>query len=104
MPNAMSLSETPQHRIPGAKSPDFFDRTSRETMTLLLEARDYMRFREPVDRGAMPDDQRLLVNCEALRVTSRWTHIMAWLLVQRAVHAGELTAAEGAGEDHRLDG
>jgi regulator of CtrA degradation len=104
MPNAMSLSETPQHRIPRAESPVFFDRTYRETMTLLLEARDYMRFREPVDRGAMPDDQRLLVNCEALRVTSRLTHIMAWLLVQRAVHAGELTAAEAAAEDHRLAG
>ncbi len=82
----------------------FFDRTYRETMSLLVEARDYMRFREPVDRGAVPDDHRLAVNCEALRLTSRLTHIMAWLLIQKAVHAGEMTAAEAAAEDHRLAG
>jgi len=73
-------------------------------MTLLVEARDYMRFREPVDRGALPDDHRLAVNCEALRLTSRLTHIMAWLLIQKAVHAGEITAAEAAAADHRLAG
>ncbi|MBI3513931.1 MAG: DUF1465 family protein [Proteobacteria bacterium] len=82
----------------------YFDRTYRETMRLLVETRDYMRFREPADRGAMPDDHRLAVNCEALRVTSRLTHIMAWLLIQKAVHAGEMTAAEAAAEDHRLAG
>ena len=82
----------------------YFDRTYRETMTLLVETRDYMRFREPADRGALPDDHRLAVNCEALRLTSRLTHIMAWLLVQKAVHAGEMTAAEAAGDDHRLAG
>ena len=73
-------------------------------MTLLVEARDYMRFREPVDRDTLPDEHRLVVNCEALRLTSRLTHIMAWLLIQKAVHAGEITAAEAAGADHRLAG
>jgi regulator of CtrA degradation len=82
----------------------YFDRTYRETMSLLLETRDYMRFREPVDRRAVPDDHRLVVNCEALRLTSRLTHIMAWLLIQKAVHAGEITAAEAAAEDNRLAG
>jgi regulator of CtrA degradation len=73
-------------------------------MSLLVETRDYMRFREPADRRAMPDDHRLVVNCEALRLTSRLTHIMAWLLIQKAVHAGEISAAEAAGTDHRLAG
>jgi regulator of CtrA degradation len=82
----------------------YFDGTYRETMNLLLETRDYMRFREPVDRRAVPDDHRLMVNCEALRLTSRLTHIMAWLLIQKAVHAGEITAAEAASEDNRLAG
>jgi regulator of CtrA degradation len=82
----------------------YFDRTYRETMSLLVETRDYMRTREPHDRDALPDDQRLAVNCEALRLTSRLTHIMAWLLIQKAVHAGEISAAEAAGDDHRLAG
>ena len=100
----MMLTDTPATPSPRPGRAVYFDRTYRETMTLLLETRDYMRFREPVDRRAMPDDQRLVVNCEALRLTSRLTHIMAWLLIQKAVHAGELTAAEAASEDHRLAG
>jgi regulator of CtrA degradation len=100
----MMLTDAPSTPSPGPRRAVYFDRTYRETMTLLLETRDYMRFREPVDRRAMPDDQRLVVNCEALRLTSRLTHIMAWLLIQKAVHAGEITAAEAASEDHRLAG
>lgn len=82
----------------------YFDRTYHETMSLLLEARDYLAFREPIERRGMTVDHRLAVNCEALRLTSRLTHIMAWLLVQKAVYAGELTAAEAAAEDYRLAG
>ena len=100
----MAWSADPPTSVGPDREPVYFDRTYRETMGLLLEARDYMRFREPADRGAMPDNHRLAVNCEALRVTSRLTHIMAWLLVQKAVHAGEMTAAEAAAEDHRLAG
>jgi len=100
----MTLSDDSSDVQPRPRRAVYFDRTYRETMTLLLETRDYMRFREPVDRRAMPDDHRLVVNCEALRLTSRLTHIMAWLLIQKAVHAGEITAAEAASEDHRLAG
>src|SRR5579862_9722504 len=100
----MTRTDTPPTPSALPRRAVFFDRTYRDTMSLLLETRDYMRFREPVDRRAMPDDQRLVVNCEALRLTSRLTHIMAWLLIQKAVHAGEITAAEAAGEDHRLAG
>ena len=97
------MNDSPAPITP-VKSTVYFDRTYRETMTLLVETRDYMRFREPADRGALPDDHRLAVNCEALRLTSRLTHIMAWLLIQKAVHAGEISAAEAAGDDHRLAG
>src|SRR5271170_725762 len=100
----MMLTDDPSIQSPPPRRAVYFDRTYRETMSLLLETRDYMRFREPVDRRAMPDDQRLVVNCEALRLTSRLTHIMAWLLIQKAVHAGEITPAEAASEDHRLAG
>src|SRR5258708_26787470 len=100
----MSWNEQAAPWATETRSAVYFDRTYRETMVLLVETRDYMRFREPADRRAMPDDHLLVVNCEALRLTSRLTHIMAWLLIQKAVHAGELTAAEAAGEDHRLAG
>ena len=85
-------------------APVFFNRTYDETFDLLLEARDYLAHREPLDRRELGPDDRLVVNCEALRLTSRLTQIMAWLLVQKAVHAGEMTRAEAASGQHRLSG
>jgi regulator of CtrA degradation len=37
-------------------------------------------------------------------VTSRLTQTMAWLLAQKAVHAGELTITEAASDDYALSG
>jgi regulator of CtrA degradation len=39
-----------------------------------------------------------------MRVTARLTQIMAWLLAQKAVHAGELSPRQAASEAHRLAG
>ncbi len=82
----------------------FFSRTYDEAFDLLLEARDYLAYREPIDRQAIDIGDRLVVNCEAMRLTSRLTQIMAWLLVQRAVVAGEITPSEAAAERNRLAG
>src|SRR3546814_12637811 len=51
----------------------------------------------------MPND-RMLASCEAMRLTSRLTQVMAWLLVQKAVHAGEMTREEARAPQHRLGG
>jgi regulator of CtrA degradation len=37
-----------------------------------------------------------------MRLTARLTEMMAWLLAQRAVHAGEITQAEALGENRAL--
>jgi regulator of CtrA degradation len=82
----------------------FFGRTYDEAMRLLIEARNYVavgdvrpiRWRSPADR--------LLLCCETMRLTARLTHIMAWLLAQRAVHAGEITLEEAAREPYSLGG
>lgn len=83
----------------------FFNRTYDEAFDLLVEARDYLTYREPLDRQAqIAFDLRLAQNCEAFRLTSRLTQVMAWLLVQKAVHAGEISPLEAANEEHRLAG
>lgn len=82
----------------------FFSRTYDEAFDLLVEARDYLADREPIDRRGMTPDDRLVANCEAMRLTSRLTQIMAWLLIQKAVHAGELSSYEAAADEHRLAG
>ena len=74
----------------------FFDKTYDETMALLIAARDYMAYAAPLNRPGQEPVQRLRASCEALRLTARLSHVMAWLLAQKAVHAGEITQAKAA--------
>ncbi|CAK0770583.1 regulator of CtrA degradation [uncultured Gammaproteobacteria bacterium] len=81
-----------------------FNGTYDETMALLVEARNYVAFREAVDRKNLAPMARLQACFESLRVTSRLTQIMAWLLAQKAVYAGEISAEQGVGEAYALSG
>jgi regulator of CtrA degradation len=40
--------------------------------------------------------ERLQISCEAMRVTARLSHVMAWLLAQKAVQAGEISPVAAA--------
>ncbi len=82
----------------------FLNGTYDETMALLIEARNYISFHEAIDQRKLPPHARLQVSYECMRVTSRLTQVMAWLLAQKAVHAGELTLEQVAGEDYALSG
>src|SRR3954453_23758512 len=82
----------------------FFNRTYDETMALLIEARNYIAHNEAFEQRKLSPQVRLQVSFESLRVTSRLTQVMAWLLAQKAVHAGELTAQQAAGPNHALSG
>jgi len=86
----------------GFSATTFFSRTYDDAFALLVAARDYITegTRPPSDRPALS----LVHSVETLRLTTRLTHIMAWLLVQRAVHAGEISREEARGERFRLDG
>lgn len=80
------------------------DRTFDEILDLLVEARDCatdMRRRPAARRIGLAE---IRASNEALRVTSRLTHAMAWVMVQKAVHAGEITPEEASAEEHRLGG
>lgn len=74
----------------GTQATEFFGRTYGEAMTLVVEARDYLAHREPIDRQAVAPNARLHISCETMRLTARLTHVMAWLLAQRAVYEGEI--------------
>ena len=73
-------------------------------MALTREARDYLTHREPADRKKMSPADRMAASCETMRLTSRLTQIMAWLMVQKAVHAGEMTREEASAPEFRLSG
>lgn len=82
----------------------FFGKTYDETSALLVAARDYLSYATPGAAAELTPVQRLTVNCESMRLVARLTQIMAWLLAQKAAHAGEISAAEAAGEKYRLSG
>ncbi len=45
---------------------------------------------------------RVGFSCESLKITTRLMHVIAWLLTQRAVEAGELSAGQAGSTARRL--
>jgi regulator of CtrA degradation len=72
----------------------FFTKTYDEAMGLLVEARDYVAWREPTIRAQLPAIDRVKLCCETMRMTARLTQVMAWLLAQRAIVAGEMSETD----------
>ena len=90
--------------VGGDADPVYFGRTFEEALRLLQEARDYLTVKGQRDAAGLPVDRGLAYSVESMRLTSRLTQVMAWLIVQRAAHAGEIAAAELASEAWRLGG
>lgn len=87
-----------------ARRAPYVERTYDEAMALLVEARNYLAYREPTDDRALGPDMRLVACYESMRVTSRLTQVMAWLLAQKAVQAGEITEHEAVSDRFALSG
>jgi regulator of CtrA degradation len=73
-----------------------------ESMLLADEARGYFDDAGRVERDALDPLTRVLFSCESMKVTTRLMHVIAWLLTQRAVIAGELRAADALDPSRRL--
>lgn len=84
--------------------PTYFRRTYDETMNLMVEARNYLTFVDRRERECAGALVGLRMSCEAMRVTSRLTQVMAWLMMQRAVHEGEVEVEDALTEGNRLAG
>jgi regulator of CtrA degradation len=72
----------------------FFGRTHDEAMQLLVESREWVSYCEPRERQRLSEVDRTRLCCETMRLTARLTQIMAWIVAQRAIHAGEMTQRE----------
>ncbi len=79
-------------------------KTYDETLALMVEARNYLTYKAPRDSTLLPAEICLKASCEAFRLTSRLTQVMAWLMAHRAVHAGEMALEEACSERFRLSG
>jgi regulator of CtrA degradation len=65
-----------------------------DAMILADEARSYFDAGGRDDRDALEPMARVAFSCESLKVTTRLMHVIAWLLTQRAVDAGEMELRE----------
>ena len=80
----------------------FFSRTYDETLNLVREARDYLRDRGADDRAGLEPIVGLAWGAEISRLTTRLTNLMAWLMLQRAVHGGEISPEEARNQAPEL--
>ena len=83
-------------------TPKLVDTLYLEAMTLADEARSYFDREGAADRGRLDPVARVAFSCESLRVTTRLMHVVSWLLVQKAVQAGELAPTEAESPERRL--
>ena len=80
------------------------DHTYDETLALLEEARDYTLFDRGEDVRDRDRSEIMRITGEQLRLTARLSGVMAWLMVRKAVAAGEMTAVQAeAGPCHLSD-
>ena len=73
-----------------------------EAMLLADEARAYFDEIGRDERDMLEAINRVAFSCESLKVTTRLMHIIAWLLTQRAVDAGELAPRDALSPSRRL--
>ena len=83
-------------------TPKLVDSLYTEAMLLADEARSYFDLAADDARHALDALTRVGFACESLKVTTRLMHIIAWLLTQRAVEAGEISRAQADLPDRRL--
>ncbi len=87
-----------------AAAPLYFRGTYKEAFDLLVEARNYVEHHVPAFKYSRDPPDRFAMTTETMRLTSRLTQVMAWLMAQRAVQEGEIEAAEFVDDKYRLEG
>jgi regulator of CtrA degradation len=103
----MSIAELDENSLNGMTMQSFagsavFERTFEEGMSLVEEAARYFDGRGREEARHLSGSEAMLYSSESLRVTTRLMQAASWLLVQRAVHEGDMAAEDAANERYRL--
>src|SRR5690242_18978305 len=97
--NEETLDRFTAHGFTGSA---LFEKTFDEGMSIVEETARYLDGRGREESKDLPRKAALLYAGESMRVTTRLMQAASWLLVQRAVHEGEMEAEQAAGERYRL--
>ncbi len=79
-----------------------FERTFDEGMSLVEETARYLDGKGREESRDLPRKAALLYAGESMRVTTRLMQAASWLLVQRAVHEGDMEIEDACSERYRL--
>ena len=66
-----------------------------DTLTLLIEARNYCSFKITLDTVRLDEVEKLSVSAASLLVTARLCSVMGWILEQKACAVGEALLGDG---------
>ncbi|MBV9330261.1 MAG: DUF1465 family protein [Alphaproteobacteria bacterium] len=81
---------------------ELFERTFAEGMALVDETARYLDGRVRDESRALPREAATLYAAESMRVTTRLMQAASWLLIQRAVHEGDMSPEDAARDRYRL--
>ncbi len=98
----MALQYRMTGQTPSAIHRRLVDALYVDAMLLADEARAYFDVVGRAERESLEALNRVTFSCESLKVTTRLMHIIAWLLTQRAVEAGELSPGDALSPSRRL--
>jgi regulator of CtrA degradation len=102
----VSVTATGEHvaedRIAAFASSDVFDRMFREGMDLVEETAAYLDGEGRSESKKLERTLALAYASESMRLTTRLMQSASWLLVQRAVREGEMTARDARDPKYRL--
>ena len=79
-----------------------FERTFDEGMSLVEETARYLDGRGREESRDLPRKAALLYAGESMRVTTRLMQAASWLLIQRAVQEGDMSAEDASSDRYRL--
>lgn len=79
-----------------------FDLLYREGMTLIEEVAAYLDGDGRSESRGLPRETSFVYATESMRLTTRLMQLASWLLLQRAVNEGELTAENARSEKEKV--
>ena len=83
-------------------SSELFDRTFHDGMELVEDAAAYLDGPGRQDSKLLSRNAALTYAGESMRLTTRLMQVASWLLVQRAVREGDMTAAAACQDRYRV--
>ena len=79
-----------------------FDKVFKEGMSLVEETANYLDGPGRVDARVLDRHGAIAYATESMRLTTRLMQLASWLLLQRAIGAGELSVEDARKENHRI--